>query len=205
MRDLQCDPATLAGPIDPRVVGRLRGLSPAFVAHMATHHGGRPKIGAFKVGGKVGVLEQFLTLVDEKSKLPPPFRPHFEDGSADERAINGIAYLTEYEHATSRALFDGLLPFATLQAEMCLDRAYVDLLCFDRRTPRTEPPVVLWLADKADTAYWNWDQRPFSEKYDANEEIVGVPWEEFVVPLAGSYVEFVETLRPVSDFPKKRK
>ncbi len=160
MRDLQCDPATLAGPIDPRVVGLLRGLSPAFVAHMATHHGGRPKIGAFNVGDKLGVLEQFLTLVDHQSKLPPPFRPHFEDDSADERAIESIRYLTEYEHATSRALFGGLLPFATLQADMCLDRAYVDLLCFDRRRPRTEPPVVLWLAHAANSAYRWWEDLP---------------------------------------------
>jgi hypothetical protein len=198
MRDLQCDPATLAGPIDPRVVGLLRGLSPAFVAHMATHHGGRPKIGTFKVGGKIGVLEQFLTLVDHKSELPPPSRPHFDDDSDDERAIDSIRYLTDGEHATSRALFGGLLPFATLRAGMCLDRAYVDLLCFDRRTQRTEPPVVLWLAHEANSAAVLWEDLSLSEQFDADERIIGVPWDDYVVPLAATYAEFVEMLRPNS-------
>src|SRR5262249_76144 len=154
---------TLAGPIDLRVVGKLRGLDPAFVAHMKLCHGGRPHTGAFEVGSKHCQIGLFLTLLDSKSKLPPPARPHFEDSRWDERVINSIWYLVDGEHATSRALFGGLLPFAALQADMCLDRAYVDLLCFDRRSNCDRPSVMLWDADRANQAYMDWEHLPSEE------------------------------------------
>lgn len=197
MKDLRCDPASLAGPVDMRVVKKLKGLDPDFVAHMKTHHGGKPRIGAFKVGGKRYQIGLFLTLLDSHSKLMPPARPYFEDEDEDERAINSIYFLgVDGEHATSRALFGGLLPFAALAADMCLDRAYVDLLCFDVRTEQERPAVVLWDSNKAQRAYFKWDDLPFESQFDDAGKAMGVPWDQFVIPVAPSYAAFVDLLQP---------
>jgi hypothetical protein len=171
-------------------------LDPAFVAHMATCHGGRPQIGDFKVGPERSRIRLFLTLLDDKSELPPPTRPHFENDQWDERVINSIWYLTECEHATSRALFGGLLPFAAIQEGMCLDRAYVDLLCFDRRAACDHPPVVLWKASRANGAYMDWEDLPEEEAFDEAGNIRGVPWDDFIAPIAPNYAAFVEGLKP---------
>src|SRR5262249_36313837 len=111
-------------------------------------------------------------------------------------------YLKHYEHSTSRALFSGLLPFAALQAGMCLDRAYVDLLCFDYRVKRKKPPVVLWLADQANSAYISWERLPFDEQFDENENFKSVPWDDFVVPVAPDFAFFAAMLYP-KDTPRK--
>jgi hypothetical protein len=170
-------------------------------------HGGRPHIGAFKVASKRYQIGLFLTLLDNKSELPHPARPHFEDSRWDERVINSIWYLVAGEHATSRALFVGLLPFAALQADMCLDRAEVDLLCFDRRNNSDRPPVVLWDAHRANHAHMDWEDLPFEEQFDQTGNITGVPWDDFIIPIAPDYTAFVEMLRPIdeSDAPPKRK
>ena len=196
MRCLQCDPQTLAGPIDERVVQKLRGLDPAFVAHMAECHGGRPQIGTFDVGSDRYQIGLFLTLLDNKSELLPPTRPHFDDSRWDERVVNSIWYLTACEHATSRALFGGLLPFAAVLDGMCLDRAYVDLLCFDRRAACEQPPVVLWEANRASGAYMDWESLPEEEAFDDAGTIRGVPWDDFIIPVARNYTAFVEGLQP---------
>lgn len=207
MRDLQCEPNTLAGPMDQRVVAKLKGLDPAFVAHMESCHGGTPRIGAFNAGSRRGQIGLFLTLLDNKSKLLPPPRPHFEDSSWDERVINSIWYLVQGEHATSRALFQGLLPFAALQAGMCLDRAYVDLLCFDNRNNRSPPPVVLWDANSALHAFMSWEALALEERFDEAGNMRCVPWDDFIVPVAPDYTAFVEMLRPIAeaDAPSKSK
>jgi hypothetical protein len=198
MRNLKCDPSTLAGPIDQRVVAKLTGLDPAFVAHMESCHGGIPQIGAFDVGSKRGQIGLFLTLLDDESKLLPPARPHF-DHSEDERVINSIWFLVSCDHATSRALFQGLLPFAALEADMCLDRAYVDLLCFDNRKHCNPPPVVLWDANSALHASLAREDLPFSELFDEAGNMRSVPWDDFLVPVAPDYTAFVEMLQPISD------
>lgn len=195
MKSLRCDPKTLAGPIDERVVRSLKGLDPAFVAHMAEHHGGRPKIGTFQAGGELRRFEQFLTLLDDESELQPPARPHFNH-SEDERVVESISFLIGGDDATSRALFGGLLPFAALQADMCLDRAYVDLLCFDLRNDAERPPIVLWIADRANDAYMDWEDLPSEEAFDEDDNITGVPWDDFLIPVAPNYTAFVEGLEP---------
>jgi len=163
---------------------------------MALCHGGRPQIGTFNAGTKRGQIGLFLTLLDDKSQLPPPTRPHFDDSQWDERVVNSIWYLTECEHATSRALFSGLLPFAAIQADMCLDRAYVDLVCFDRRTSCEQPPIVLWEADRANDAYIKWENLPEEKAFDDAGNIQGVPWDDFIVPVAQCYTAFIEGLKP---------
>lgn len=122
----------------------------------------------------------------------------------DERVVNGICYLKDYEHSTSRALFSDLIPFAALQADMCLDRAYVDLLCFDYRKDRNKPSVVLWVADRANRAYMDWDELPMDEAFDEEENFRSVPWDDFLVPVAPSFAAFVEMLHPVGEPKKKR-
>jgi hypothetical protein len=207
MRDLECEPSTLVGPVDPRVVRDFQERYPLdsdFLAYMNSCHGGVPKIGAFEIESNRYQIGMFLTLFDEKSDLPPPFRPHFEDSRMDERVMNSICFLKNYEHATSRALFGGLLPFAALETGMCLDRAYVDLLCLDYRKNRGKPSVVLWSADRANRAYMKWDELPLEEQFDEEGSFNSVPWDEFVTPVAPTFAAFVEMLRPVGT-PKPRK
>lgn len=196
MKSLQCDPNTLAGPIDERVVRNLKGLDPAFVAHMAEHHGGRPKSATFQAGPERRRFDLFLSLLDRESKPPPPYRPHFNHSELDERLVDSIWFLTSVDHSTSRALFGGLTPFAALEAGMCLDRAYVDLLCFDIRNPGEQPPIVLWNADRANEAYMDWDDLPSEEAFDEDDNITGVPWDDFLIPVAPNYTAFVEGLQP---------
>jgi hypothetical protein len=200
MRDLHCDPSTFAGPIDQRVVqwlSRRRPLDADYLACMETSHGGVPLIGSIRVGATRYKIARFLTLLDEESELSEPFRPHFEQSTTDERAVNSISYLTDYEHATSRALF-GLMPFATTQDGMCLDRAYVDLFCFDYRDRSTAPQVALWIADVANDACLEWDQLPAERQFDDDDNYLSVPWTRFVAPLARNFAEFVDKLEPVA-------
>ncbi|MDP6442386.1 MAG: hypothetical protein QGG36_28170 [Pirellulaceae bacterium] len=89
------------------------------------------------------------------------------------------------EHATSRALFGELAPFAATRVDMCLDRAYVDLFCFDYRNRRRSPAVILWLADRANEAYLEWEHQPLDED-DDDDELAGVRWDEFAIPVADS-------------------
>jgi hypothetical protein len=93
-------------------------------------------------------------------------------------------------------LFSGLLPFAATQKDMCLDRAYVDLVCLDYRQNRNKPAVALWIADRANNAYWEWDHLPFHEKFDDAENFKNVPWDDFVKPIAPDFATFVEMLLP---------
>ena len=104
VRDLECDPNTLLGPPDVRVVRKLQqcaALDPVFLVYMDRYHGGVPSIGTFNVKCKRYEVGLFLTLFDEDSQLPPPFRAHFDDHQMDERAVNSINYVTDYEHSTS--------------------------------------------------------------------------------------------------------
>jgi hypothetical protein len=188
----------LVGPVDARVVAEFQKRYPmdsAFLACMSACHGGVPKIGAFEVDSQRYRIGMFLTLLDAKSDLPPPFRPHFEDSRMDERVVNSVSFLKDYEHATSRALFGDLLPFAALQAGMCLDRAYVDLVCLDYRNDRQQPRVALWIADRANRAYMRWDRLRMNEKFDEEGRTKAVPWDDFVKPVAPDFATFVGMLR----------
>jgi hypothetical protein len=156
LRDLECDPGTLIGPVDGRVVADLHARYPLeaeFLAYMEACHGGVPRIGGLEVDGSWYRVAVFLSLVDSRSELPGPFRPHFGGGGLDERVAGSISYVKDYDHMPARALFEGLLPFAACQSDMQLDHAYVDLFCLDYRQHRVPRPVVLWDANRARGAH----------------------------------------------------
>ena len=77
---------------------------------------------------------------------------------------------------------------------MCLDRAYVDLLCFDYRLRPNVPPVVLWLADRANRAYIHWERLPLHEQFDEKENFKSVPWDDFVLSVAPDFATFINML-----------
>ena len=166
---------------------------------MARHHGGIPKICAFGTATSRRYIGQFLTLLDEESNLTPPQRPHFDHSDMDERVVNGIWYLMTDDHSTSRALFRDLVPFAALDIGMCLDRAYVDLLCLDYRNNHREPAVIRWDSGKANGAFMEWEDLPFADKFDkaGNGNYLSVSWNDFVIPVADNFAAFVEMLQPV--------
>lgn len=203
MRDLECDPRTLAGPVDPRVVAKISQqypLDPDYLACMEACHGGIPSIGAVEFGSYQSQVGLFLTLLDEKSILPGPFRPHFEIRDMDKRVVNSISYLMDYEHMTSMALFDGLVPFAATLAGMCLDRAYVDLFCFNYRGDCIRPPVVLWRASRALSAYMEWENLPEGDRFDDDGifNSTSIPWDSFLLPVAESFADLVTSLQPIA-------
>lgn len=202
MRDLQCDPATLAGPVDRRVVERLNNRHPLdadYLACIENCHGGVPKVCSLQTAGIRCSIARFLTLVDDESELSEPFQPHFEDSGMDDRVVNSISYLRDYEHATSRALF-GLIPFASTRdgKKWCLDRASVDLFCFDYRVRHVPPRIALWHADAANEARLEWELLPPEEQFDGDDNYLSVPWNRFVVPLADSFAAFLHKLEPAA-------
>jgi hypothetical protein len=202
MRDLACSPNTLAGPIDNRVVNALSKRYPLdtdFLAYMAICHGGQPTIGTVKVNGCPYRVAEFLTLLDGKSKLTGDFRPHFDQIQTDERVVKSISSLMNCECNTSRSLFSGLLPFAATQTDMCLDRGYVDLFCFDYRVRLTSPAVVIWDANKAMDVYFEWDSLPFEQQFGDDDQFLNVNWNSFLIPVASSFQEFVGMLERNSE------
>ncbi len=190
--------------MDGRVVAKLRRRYPLdseFLEFMALHHGGIPKICEFEVASSRLQIGQFLTLLDKESILTPPRRPHFDRCDMDERVVNGIYYLMEYDHSTSRALFRDLVPFAALDTEMRLDDAYVDLLCLDYRNRRIAPAVILWVAGNANSTYMDWDDLPSKDRFDEsgnNINSLSVPWNDFVIPVADDFSAFVKMIQPVA-------
>lgn len=199
MIDLKCDPKTCAGPIDDRVMAALSKrypLDPDYLALLKNCHGGVPQVGTVQLADRTYRLACFLTLVDQKTQFPGPFRPHFDQQNTDERVANSVTALMNGESNTSRCLFDTLVPFASTQKDMCLDRGYVGLFCFDYRKRRPKPPVVLWDANKAMNAYFEWDSLPCEEQFDDNDNFLSVPWDSFLVPIADSFAGFTAMLRP---------
>lgn len=181
------------GSPDPRVVKALNKKHPLpadFLSFSKKHHGGIPKNG--NVGGTKLRIGRFLNLIDAKSKLPGPFLPHFEDSSVDERVMRSISAIIGFESATSRAMHYGerLIPFAALYVgkhhpdEMCLDRYYVDFLCFDYKKGGIAPSVVLWMSEKANSDFIRFDEGEIEEP----------DYKKFTRPIAKSFSEFLELL-----------
>ncbi len=198
IRDLACDPETIAGPIDVRVVEELRRRYPLdddFVQQLAACHGAVPGIGTFSVGTKTGTVARFLTLLDFDSALTGPKRPHFEHVDTDERVMIGIPYLLDGGHQTSRTLFTNLVPFAALLDGMNLDHGYVDLLCLDCRDRTKKTPVVVWIGDSATDASMEWDGLPIEQQFDADGDFVNVPWDDFLLPVASDFGAFISSLQ----------
>lgn len=181
------------GAPDSRVVKALNRIHPLpedFLNFCSEHHGQIPKNGYVR-GTKLRI-GRFLNLIDAKSKLPGPFLPHFEDSSVDERVMRSIAGIIGFESATSRALHYGerLIPFAALYVgkhhpdEMCLDRYYVDFLCFDYKKGGIAPSVVLWMSEKANSDFMRFDEGEIEEP----------DYKKFTKPIAKSFSEFLELL-----------
>jgi hypothetical protein len=181
------------GKPDQRVIKKLEKLHPlpdSFLSFSENHHGQIP-VGGYVKGTKHRI-GRFLSLIDEKSSLPGEFRPHFEDPSIDERVMRSIAAVIGFESATSRALHYGerLLPFAALYAgknhpdEMCMDRYYVDFLCFDYERKESDPPVVLWISEKANRDFMSFD----------DGEIENPNYKKFTIPIAKSFTDLLNIL-----------
>jgi hypothetical protein len=199
MRDLACNPANLAGPVDNRVVNSLSKRYPIdadFLACMASCHGGQSAIGTVAVNGRLYRVAEFLTLLDDKSNLTGDFRPHFDHTNTEERVVRSIPFVIDCDGNTSRCLFSGLVPFAATQKDMSLDRGYVDLFCFDYRIRPTSPAVVIWDANRAMDAYFERDSLPFEQQFGDDDQFLNVNWDSFLIPVASSFQEFVEMLRP---------
>lgn len=199
MRDLACNPDTFAGPVDNRVVRALSKNYPLdsdFLACMSVCHGGQPKIGTVTVNGRRYRVAEFLTLLDEESELTGDFLPHFDQADTDERIVRAIPTLMGCDDDTSRCLFYGLVPFAATRTGMCLDRGYVDLFCFDYRTSSPSPAVVIWDANRAMDAYYDWDSLPIDQQFDKDGNFLNVNWDSFLIPVASSFREFVAMLEP---------
>lgn len=198
-RDLHCGETCVPDVIDDRVVANLRQrhrftLNDDFLAQMTASHGGRPQIATFMASGESWRIGQFLTLLDGRSELVLPFRPHFDHCSCDERAIESVPHLVDGDNSTSRALFKGLMPFATTVTGMCFDRAYVNLLCLNHRVSSDQPTVVMWLAEQANEAYMDWEDS-FEFGDDEEDVFQSVPWDTFLIPVADSFDAFIQSLR----------
>jgi|ERR1022692_397231 hypothetical protein len=91
MIDLEYDPASFVGPVDWRVVRfiesyRNHRFDSSYLGHIQQFHGGIPGKQYFQAqNGKTYRVGRFLTLVDEKTDLQPPFRPSWEFPERDIR------------------------------------------------------------------------------------------------------------------------
>ncbi len=203
MVDLNYDPSNLCGPVDMRVVlflEKYRGhkFDPSYLAHVQKWHGGIPGKPYFTAGGrKPDRIGRFLTLVDEKSVLEPPHRPSWEFPKQDIRIDWSVLTVIDQEGPSCLTLFSGeqLLPFAALfygphhPDGMGLTDGNVDLLCFFYEPGVRRPRVVLWLAHDALEERFRWDK---AFRVNENER---VRYEDFTVPVAQHFDEFLELLR----------
>lgn len=182
------------GPPDPRGVKWLTKAHPLpadFLEFSKNHHGQIPVQG--RIAGTKLRIGRFLNLIDQDSKLPGKFLPHFEDSSVDERVMRSIAAIIGFESATSRALHYGerLIPFAALYVgdahpdEMCMDRYYVDFLCFDYENQDSDPPIVLWISEKANRDFMRFDEG----------DIEKPNYKKFTKPIANSFSDLLKMLK----------
>src|SRR5262249_49177698 len=161
------DLASLCGPVDMRVVRFLeayRGnkLDPAYLRHVQKYHGGTPEKQYFRAeDGNTYRVGRFLTLVDEKSALEPPFRRSWKFPDRDVRIDWSVLTLIDEEGPSCRNLFAGekLLPFAALYTslhhpdKMGFTDGDCELLCFFYESKAQRPRVVVWLPHKAMQEY----------------------------------------------------
>lgn len=181
-------------PIDYRVVEKLSGRYPLhenYVGLMSFCHGGEPPNIAIAVGHRTVRVAKFLTLLDKNSVLCSPMQPHFEHFDTDERVIDSIDFLLNWEHSTSNALFSGLVPFAATKAKSCLDRCDIDLFCLDYRKPNQAPEVVLWVASRALEHLVEREKLPIDKQF-CGDKPINVDWESFLEPIATSFERFIE-------------
>lgn len=196
---------TLAGPVDPKALNYIESrfvLDPSYRQLIHSFHGGIPVNQYIKGKGLRYRLGRFLTILDRDSQLSGPFQPHFDQSDIDCRVARSISSAIDDECITSRALFYGqrLLPFAAFYAgehhpdEMCLDRAYVSLLCFDYGTGDARPPVVVWHAREAADAYCKWEDAGCPTD-DAAPDIPMVDYSSFTERIADNFDELLKLMQ----------
>jgi hypothetical protein len=204
--DLGYDPSSLCGPVDLRVARFLeeyRGnkLDPSYLRHLSKWHGGIPGKQYFDAeDGKTYRLGRFLTLLDKKSQLEPPFRPSWQYPKRDIRIDWSVLTLIDQEGPSCRHLFGGeeLLPIAALYwgphhpDDMRLTDGDVNLLGFLYEPARQRPRVVVWLAHEAQQEYWRWEEALKASGWDEEEP---VRYENFIVPVAQDFDAFLTLLR----------
>ena len=127
--DLEYDPQSLAGPLDPEQVSqaeRLVGMrfDPDWLAHLARFNGGKPGKRNFALWRNVKVVTRFLGIVPHYLAKEPP-------GVYDVRSVR---------LRIEDRLHERLVPFAALYPG--------DYLCFDYEGPG-RPRVVLWDHEKS--------------------------------------------------------
>ena len=184
------------GLVDDRVVDKLSKRYPLDVVYIdfLSHLDSARVNKTVKVAEEKIPLELYLTLYDKNTELEDE-SAHF-DIDFDERIVEGVYFLTYYEHATSRHLFDGLVPFASVRCGMCLDRSYVNLFCFDFR-PQAQSHIVLWKGHEAGDAYFDWERLCDAGKIDEDDEFKDVDWDSFLMPVADSFTEFLGLIEEV--------
>jgi hypothetical protein len=196
---------SFAGPVDSKALSDIEErhvLDPGYREFIFACHGGIPVEQYIKGKGQNYRLGRFLTILDQNSQLTEKFQPHFEYSDIDSRVARSVAFAINSESNTSRALFYGqrLLPFAAFYAgehhpdDLCLDRAYVSMLCFDYKSQGTRPPVVVWHAHEALKAYFKWEEAncPF-EGPDGN--VPKVDYEDFTEHIADNFDEFLKLMQ----------
>jgi hypothetical protein len=197
--DLNYDPSSFCGPADLRVARfleeyREHKLDAAYLRHVKKYHGGIPGKQYFDAeDGKTHRVGRFLTLVDEKSKLEPPFRPSWQFPKQDIRIDWSVLTLIDQEGPSCRNLFGGekLLPFAALffgpnhPDGMGLTDGNVNLLAFLYESKKRRPRVVVWLAHEAQREYFRWEKAGCDE----------VRYADFTVGVAETFDEFLASLR----------
>ncbi len=204
MEDLDAEFSQLCGPADERVIRLLEvgiesllnpALDPAYLAFVREHHGAVPRKSYFTASdGKTYRVGRFLTLVDGKSVLEPPFQESWEFPDRDVRIDWSAFTLVDQECATSRALFYGyaLVPFAALYWHtehpdgMSLTDGNVNLVGFLFNEDGSSS-VVVWLAGNAAGEYSRWE--------DAREDIDEARYADFTVPVAPDFASFLALLR----------
>jgi hypothetical protein len=211
--DLAYDPSSLCGPVDLRVarfLEKYRGnkLDPSYLRHVQQWHGGIPSKQYFEAeDGKTYRVGRCLTLVDEKTKLKPPTRPSWKFRERDIRIDWSILTLIDEEGPSCRNLFGGeqLLPFAALHRgqlhpdKMGLTDGDCDLACFFYTSKTKRPRIVVWHADLAQKEHWRWDEALKASGWNKEER---VRYEDFTVPVAADFDEFIAKLRVESRVEK---
>jgi len=199
---IQCEPKSLAGEIDKKAIQHLEKyrkfkFHPAFLDALPLIHGGIPKRQYFtSPRGNTYRVGRFLTLFDEKSKLPPPFQPDWEFDEYDVRDQRSIFTLIDQEGPSCQLLFSGerVIPFAALYRGqnhpdgMSLTSADCDLVCFDNASPPGS--IVVWHARLAGEEYCRLD--------DDDESLDEAPnYDAFLEPVAESFSAFARMLTAV--------
>lgn len=199
---LKFEKNSLAGPVDRKALELLQArysLDESYLRLIRKFHGGIPEQQYIAGKGRSYRVGRFLTVLDTHSNLPGQFQPHFDRTDTDCRIVRSILFAIDGECATSRALYYGerLVPFAAFFAgehhpdQMCLDRGYVSLLCFDYGTG-ARPAVVVWHAQDAIKEYQKWEVAgcPFKPT-----KVADVDYTKFTEPIAENFDEFMNLMR----------